>query len=72
MIVKERMTRLKLIVPVIILYYTTLMLFALDYDRMHIKQWRKKEKKLVENTYTRFLENYYIKKTPINEINKTV
>lgn len=60
-IVNDKFTRMKLIVPVLVLYYATLLLFSVEYDKTRIKQWRKKEKKLIERTYSRFVKEYYKK-----------
>ena len=39
-------TRMIYIVPIIVLYYTTFMLFSFDYDKKMIERWKVKEDKL--------------------------
>ncbi len=54
-------TRMLLIVPVLVFFYLTLVLFTIDYDKENMAVWHRKEKKLLEDTYTEFVRKYYRK-----------
>jgi hypothetical protein len=45
---KNENVRLMLLVPVIIFFCVTLLLYAVDYDRAGMKAWKKKEEKIRE------------------------
>jgi hypothetical protein len=47
-------TRMMLMSAVLVLFYITLMLFSVDYDKESRAQWKNKEKKLIEETYVKF------------------
>ncbi len=51
--------RMLYLVPTLILFYATFMLFSLEYDRERMKAWRKKEKSLIEDTYSKFVSESY-------------
>lgn len=68
-LVDDKMLRMKLLVPGLVLFYATLILFSVEYDSKGIKEWRRKEKKLIERTFSRFVKMYYDNK-PISEILK--
>ncbi|MFW6450107.1 MAG: hypothetical protein ACOCZ6_03565 [Nanoarchaeota archaeon] len=53
--------RVILLIPSLILFYLTLFLFAVDYDQLSMKEWEKKEKKVYEEAYLDFVEEYYKK-----------
>ncbi|AJF61988.1 TPA: hypothetical protein HA239_00035 [Candidatus Woesearchaeota archaeon] len=43
---------------VLVLFYVTLISFALDYDAQRRKQWREKEKKVSEEVYQKFVKRH--------------
>ena len=45
-------------VPVIVLFITTLILFAIEYDKKRVEMWKRKEKKLIEQVYSKFVKVY--------------
>jgi hypothetical protein len=47
-------TRMMLMSAVLVLFYVTLMLFSVDYDKESRTQWKNKEKRLIEETYVKF------------------
>jgi Sec-independent protein secretion pathway component TatC len=53
----DRKERLMLLIPLLIIYYLSFVFFSYDYDRQSMLSWKKKEKKVIEDTYTRFFEN---------------
>lgn len=46
--------RMLMMVPSLIMFYATLVLFGMEYEKDRSLFWKKKEKKLVEETYLRF------------------
>lgn len=58
-IAEKTFTRYVLLIPVLICFYVTLILFTIDYDRMMIKQWKIKENKNVDAAYLEFVRKYY-------------
>jgi membrane protein implicated in regulation of membrane protease activity len=52
-------TRMLLLVPVLLLFYVTWILFAIEYERHKSGLWKKKEKKIIEETYSKFVRNYH-------------
>ena len=59
---KDFNTRVKIIVPVLILFFITFYSFILEYENQRRNAWGKKEKKLVENVYSKFIEMYFHKR----------
>ena len=51
-----------LVIPAIILFYASFILFAVEYDRMMMRQWKKNEEKVKENAYVEFFQNYILEK----------
>ena len=51
-----------LVVPALVIFYTTFILFAVDYDKTMMKQWREKEIKITEETFLQFYQHYLKKK----------
>jgi hypothetical protein len=47
-----------LVIPSIVLFYASLILFAVEYDRLMMKQWKKNEEKVKENAYVEFFQSY--------------
>jgi hypothetical protein len=56
---KQRMLYL---IPCLVLFYGTIVLFSLEYDKASIHAWKKKEKSLIEETYSKYVTNYHKKK----------
>ena len=48
--------RSNLLIPVLILYFMNFILFTVEYDNERQKQWRIKEKRLIEKIYLRFFK----------------
>ncbi len=57
--------RMMLMVMSLIFFFSTFILFATEYDKQSEYSWKKKEQKLIENTYLNFLNKYY-KKEKLN------
>ena len=57
-ITKEMKIRMNLIVPVMILFFATFLLFAIEYDKKRSLMWKSKEKKLIEKVYGKFVKVY--------------
>ncbi len=49
-------------VPVFLLFYLTFFLFTLEYDKKMSEAWKKKEKKLIQETYAKYVKEYHKKK----------
>ncbi len=54
---KNLNTRMLLLVPVLVLFYATIIFFGLEYEKEKQALWQKRQKKLVEETYERFFKN---------------
>ncbi|MEM4397941.1 MAG: hypothetical protein QW757_04955 [Candidatus Woesearchaeota archaeon] len=50
--------RMFLLVIVLVLFFITIILFALEYDKENMKAWNKKELKLKEEMYLSFFDKY--------------
>ncbi|MBT3463524.1 hypothetical protein HOD20_01885 [archaeon] len=62
-------TRMIYIVPIIVLYYTTFMLFSFDYDKKMIERWKVKEDKLKNTLNVESIEKYLKDKYKLNKQN---
>ena len=47
-------TRALLIVPVLVLFHASIVVFGIEYDSMNMKQWKEKEKRIIDETISRF------------------
>ena len=65
-ITEEKVSRMFYLVPVLIFFYATIILYSIEYDNQCNQMWKKKEKKLVEQTYLRFFKE---KGNPKNSAN---
>jgi hypothetical protein len=65
MLIPSQKTRIFLMVPILILYYATFILFGMEYDKRMIEEWKKKEKKVVEDSYGEFVRRYHNNKDKI-------
>ncbi|MEM3374410.1 MAG: hypothetical protein QXE31_04270 [Candidatus Woesearchaeota archaeon] len=54
--------RMFLLVIVLVLFFITIILFALEYDKENMKAWNKKEIKLKEELYLSFFNKYFKEK----------
>ena len=54
----DRKTRIMLLILVILLYYTYQILFAMEYDSMRSKEWKKRENKILEEAYLKFYKDF--------------
>ena len=68
-IIKDRVKRMNMIVPVLVLFYVTFILFSIEYDKKMITSWKRQEKKIIDRTFSKFIKLYY-KNKPFSEILK--
>ncbi len=61
-------SRMILIVPVLLLFYITLFSFMLEYEKKGREMWRKKEKKLIESSYSKFSLAYFRRRDFTKEV----
>ena len=47
-------TRALLIVPVLILFHASIIVFGLEYESMNKEQWKVKEEKIIKETIAKF------------------
>ena len=66
-ITQDLTKRMNMIVPVLVLFYATFILFTMEYDKRMITSWKRQEKKIVKRTFSRFINMYY-KNKPFSEI----
>ena len=57
-------TRMLLLVIVMIFFYATFILFGYELEKQKRLSWKKKEKKLIEETYSKFVSEYYKGRKP--------
>ena len=62
-------TRMIYIGPIIVLYYTTFILFSFDYDKKMIERWKVKEDKLKNTLNVESIEKYLKDKYKLNKQN---
>ncbi|MFH2021299.1 MAG: hypothetical protein ABIJ34_07835 [archaeon] len=55
-ITEEKTARMIYLVPVLVFFYATILLYSLEYDAQGRNLWKKKERKLIDETYTRFFK----------------
>lgn len=54
--------RMLLLVIVMIFFYATFIIFGYELEKQKRLSWKKKEKKLIEETYSKFVIDFYKKK----------
>jgi len=55
-------TRMIYLIPVLVLFFTSWVLFTVEYDKQRSVKWKQKEKKIIEKVYSKFVREYYEKK----------
>jgi len=61
-----------MVVPVFLLFYLTFFLFTLEYDTKMSEAWKKKEKKLIQETYAKYVKEYHKKKKEDEDVGKLI
>jgi archaellum biogenesis protein FlaJ (TadC family) len=56
-ITEDNLSRMFYLVPVLIFFYATIVLYSVEYDAQGNQMWKKKERKLVEETYLKFFKD---------------
>jgi hypothetical protein len=69
---KDYNARMRIIVPVLILFLLTFYSFVLEYEKQRRSAWGKKEKRLVDNVYSKYMELYFRKKDSPDNYRKRV
>ncbi|MBT4823913.1 hypothetical protein HN695_00925 [Candidatus Woesearchaeota archaeon] len=47
-------TRALLIVPVLVLFHASIVVFGVEFDNMNMRSWKEKEKRIIEETIAKF------------------
>ncbi len=61
-LVQDQFTRMLLAIPVLVLFYVTLILFGLEMEKQKRKNWDSKKDKLIEEIYSDIISEYYKRK----------
>jgi hypothetical protein len=57
-------TRYILLIPAMVLFYSTLILFSVEYDSLMMKQWKRSEEKVKKEAYISSFIEYLKEKKP--------
>ena len=52
-------TRMLMLVACMVLFYITIIVFGVEMEKEKRTMWHQKEKKLIEETYARFVSEYH-------------
>jgi hypothetical protein len=58
-ITEDPNTRMILTIPTIIFFFSTFLMYTIEYDKKRSEAWKKKEKKLIESVYSDFIKKLY-------------